>query len=614
MEHFLLNSTACLFVLWLTYKLLLENTSWHRFKRYYLICAVLIALVIPFIVVETVVIPVPAMPEITFNEMPAMVTTTAMETAPDPFDWSIVIIAIYGIGVLIMLWRFIKNLRTFSIQVEDEITNYKQYQLILREVMTVPHSFLKRIFVSKKEYQKNLIPAAVLQHEKAHLDQKHSLDILFIEFLLILFWFNPLLYLIRYSIKLNHEFLADRAVINLGINTVEYQETLLHYTQQSHSAALANTFNFPIIKKRFQIMKTHTSQTSLLLRSLALVPVLALLIISCGKEETQLKEVEEIIEVVEGNQKQIIVDGSTPNGNITIQGESYLYNIKNNQVEIYDKFGTLQDFESQGYEVLTITEDVVEVIEDLTQKDIDEYNHLARTYQELIKNEKRVVFFDEDTRRMQLIYFSMNDKQRAQNEPWPYLLWGNDIKSGEIPPPPPPMSALEYIKAHKDELNYYLREDQIPADVAMKIIKDVGQNEVEISPDSKGVMSIKIKETEDNKGILPPPPPPAPLKKEGYMKVDEKIYFYTTKNSDHNFYDRKGNIIDIKGKTVVQVEEKDLPPPPPPAIKKVDSQDDKDTTTWVKGFDKSFSAKEKANEVSEWVKIEKIIKESTPKH
>ena len=500
MEHFLINSSVCLFVLWIFYKLVLENTSWHRFKRWYLLGSIVIAVAIPFIVVKTVVIPIESSPIIDFAN--STVVTEIMEQQEQPFSWTSIVTSIYLLGVTMMLWRFIRNLRSFQINEEDEVKPYDNYALVLRQVMTVPHSFIKRIFVSKDQYVKQLIPEVVLEHEKAHLDQKHSLDILLIELLLIVFWFNPLLYLIRYSIKLNHEFLADQAVLQSGIQTSQYQETLLSYTQNSRSTALANTFNFPIIKKRFHIMKTKTSSTSLVLRSMMIIPLLALLIISCGKEETHYEEIEEVIEVVEGtenNQKMIVVDGATSEGTIEIQGEPHYYKINDNNIDIYNKFGELQDFEKQGYEVIAVIEEEIEVVEG-----------------------------------------SLN------------------------------VSALEYINEYKEDLNYYLRDDPIHADTAIKIINELGQNGVKISPDKDGVMSIKIKETDQNKKLLPPPPPPPPLTETGYIQVDERIYFYTTKKGDANLYDRKGNIIDMDGKTIKQIKKEDLPPPPPPAFSEVD--------------------------------------------
>jgi bla regulator protein BlaR1 len=503
MEHFLINSSVCLFVLWLAYKLLLENTSWHGFKRFYLIGALILSMLIPFIVVETIVIPMEEIPFINDAQLPFM--ESAMEKSGVTFRWLYIGWSLYVIGAFIMLWRFGKNLYSFRIQQEDEISSYAAYQLILRNSFTIPHSFLTRIFISKKDQESNKIPRVVLEHEKAHLDQKHSLDVLFIEFLLIAFWFNPLLYIIRYSIKLNHEFLADRAVLSQGISTNAYQETLLEQATTSYQQAMANTFTFPIIKKRFHIMKTHTSNTSLVFRSLALIPVIALLVISCGKEETEFQEVElpvefKIIEETPSNRKIIAVDPSDPEGNITINGAPHVYKINGEQIKIYNEQGELQDFESQGYEVIKAEEiiEVVEVLENLTSKDIKEYNFLAKRHQEFIKEKGHVVLFNEDTKRMQIIFNSMNEKQRAENEPWPYINWENDIRAGQIPPPPPPA-------------------------------------------------------------------PAAPSKDFGYIKVDGKIHYYTVKGGDQAFYDRWGSKIDLKGKTVEYIKQEDLPPPPPPA-------------------------------------------------
>jgi hypothetical protein len=339
-------------------------------------------------------------------------------------------------------------------------------------------------------------------------------------------------------------------------------------------------------------MKTHTSNTSLVFRSLALIPVIALLVISCGKEETEFQEVElpvefKIIEETPSNRKIIAVDPSDPEGNITINGAPHVYKINGEQINIYNEQGELQDFESQGYEVIKAEEiiEVVEVLENLTSKDIKEYDFLAKRHQEFIKEKGHVVLFNEDTKRMQIIFNSMNEKQRAENEPWPYINWENDIRAGQIPPPPPP--------------------------------------------------------------------PAAPSKDFGYIKVDGKIHYYTLKEGDQVFYDRWGNKIDVKGKTVAYVKEEDLPPPPPPASpldyienagdnihyyiddKKVTAEKAKafikkngnngvqimpvngvnslkmfstnhkmsykikssknDTTTWVKDFEKGFSVNNKSN-------------------
>lgn len=514
MEHFLINSLICLFVLWLAYKLLLENTSWHTFKRWYLLGALVFSLSIPFIIVKTVVIPIQKtvyVPSATsVNSTTSGIPTQMTPTKEIVMNWWYIGLLVYAVGVTIMLWRFTKNLNSFKINAEDEISAYQSYQLILRNRLTIPHSFLNRIFVSKKDYESAKIPKVVLEHEKAHLDQKHSLDILFIELLLIILWFNPLIYVIKYAMKLNHEFMADRSVLNQGISTTDYQQILLnHATVSSYQQRLANTFTFPTIKKRFYIMKTKTTHASLLFRTLALLPILTLLVIGCGKEQTEFKEIEEeiikeeIIETTAANQKIIAVNPLDPKATITINGEQHTYKINGNQIDIYDKNGKLQDYESQGYEIIQ----VIEVLENPTQSDITEYNQLAIKYKRLTKRNMSVELWDKETTRMQLIYNSMNEVQKEKSEPWPFIgsYYNIEYKAGQIPPPPaPPVppapnGAIDYINANKEELNYYLGKTQITADKALEIIEKYGQEGIEISPDENAINSIKIKDNKQSK-------------------------------------------------------------------------------------------------------------------
>ena len=147
MEHFLINSSVCLFSLWLVYKLLLENTSWHQFKRYYFLAAILISAVIPFIVVRTVVVPFTSGGTIDFTTMEAA-TSEVIETG-FTLDWNMILLAIYGIGVFIMAARFIKNLYDLRIKTSDEVSSYENYKLVLRELIQIPHSFFGRIYASK---------------------------------------------------------------------------------------------------------------------------------------------------------------------------------------------------------------------------------------------------------------------------------------------------------------------------------------------------------------------------------------------------------------------------------------------------------------------------------
>ena len=213
----------------------------------------------------------------------AINVTPALEK--DVSDLAPLLWGIYFLGVIFFGIKFIKNL----IQIYRRIQNNpKQQALPFVRVLLFqnlpPHTFFKYIFLNKTKLESNQIPEEVILHEETHAKQKHSLDVLFIELLQIIMWFNPLIYFIRKSIKLNHEFLADQAVLENGVASFTYQNTLLSFMTPIHQSALANAINYSSIKKRFTVMKSQTSKKSVFLRSFLLLPLLGILLISFSQK------------------------------------------------------------------------------------------------------------------------------------------------------------------------------------------------------------------------------------------------------------------------------------------------------------------------------------------
>ncbi|WP_124978798.1 M56 family metallopeptidase [Nonlabens xiamenensis] len=501
MMEYVINSSICLFVFWLTYRLLLEDSSWHSMKRWYLLGSLMLSFLIPTIVVSTQTIPIV---EVVMSDYVATPVEDSSVQQLSAFNWWYLALGVYILGWILMAWRFVRNVRSFRIEEEDLVTYFAQYRLVLKARFTVPHSFINRIFVAKKDYEDPGYPSIILEHEKAHLDQKHSLDILLIELITVFLWFNPLMYLIKYSIKLNHEFLADRAVLQQGMPTHEYQELILRHATCNYEKNLSNTFHFPIIKKRFNIMKTKTSYPNGLLRGFILLPITALLIYSCGKEEVQFEEIQEIVE--EPMPAPLSVEEKE-------------------------------------------TIEVIEIIPDLNASHIADYNRLAIKHKEYMDENDMLIVFKDDTSYMQTIFYSMTEQQRADAEPWPYLgrLDAGELKPGEIPPPPPPapamedlppppppakskedlppppppMSAIDYINAHREELNYYINGKKVQATEAIKIIEDKGQNGVEISRDATGKNAIKINFSSNDLNAEPDQMAQYPSSSDSHINIDD---------------------------------------------------------------------------------------------
>ncbi|MEF3077793.1 M56 family metallopeptidase [Winogradskyella poriferorum] len=292
MELFLLKFSACLLVFWLTYVLLLEKQQMHHFKRFYLLGSFAMALIIPQLTIIEYIEPIVQNFEITaaFIPIEAEVMPQPIETSPvltlETILWSI-----YILGATLFAIRFAVNLfRLYSQIATNDKQHNRNFIYVLLKAYRIPHSFFKYIFVNRQQFENNQIPEEVRLHEETHAKQWHSLDILLLELLQIVFWFHPLVYILKHHVKLNHEFLADDAVLQQGVTTKSYQNILLQFSSNTHNHQLASAINYSSFKKRFTVMKTQTSKTRIWLSTLLVLPVLAILFYSFAEREYVQKE------------------------------------------------------------------------------------------------------------------------------------------------------------------------------------------------------------------------------------------------------------------------------------------------------------------------------------
>ena len=456
METYLLKSGACLIILYSFYKLFLERENMHVFKRYYLLGSLVLAFIIPLVVFTNYI---PA----STSSIPTVLSGDTVITWEEQkaFNYPIVILgSIYGLGVLFFTFLFGKNLRSmlFRIKKNPKVKNDNTTNVLLRDSV-VPHTFFSYIFLQKQKFEANEIPEEVLLHEVAHAQQKHSIDVVLIELLRIVFWFNPILYFVMRSIKLNHEFLADQAVLKEGIPTPVYQNILLAFSSSAPSPQLANSINYSFIKKRFTVMKTQTSKKAIWLRSLLIIPLLSLLLFSFS------------------NKKEVEIPNDKPN------------DIQINSLDL--------------------------VQTSATRSEMKEYNSLAIKYNR--STEGNVMILKKEVVRIKFLYNKMSSKQREDAEPFPnfpppppkaqkvqkvqkapksvkvrkgdissnnnippppapveVIIGVNDMDEN-IPPPPPPPAPEEpidhIVSMAKKGATFYYEGKKINSDRAIKLLK-----------------------------------------------------------------------------------------------------------------------------------------------
>jgi hypothetical protein len=139
-----------------------------------------------------------------------------------------------------------------------------------------PFSFFRFLFINQSSFSGAEL-AHVLEHEKAHIRQKHSMDQLFVHMLAVFQWFNPFAWQIRKALKTTHEYIADKQVLNRGIEPIDYQALLLRQVIGYHSVELVNNFNLKPIKQRIAMMNKTRSGIQARLKAVLVIPI-ALLI------------------------------------------------------------------------------------------------------------------------------------------------------------------------------------------------------------------------------------------------------------------------------------------------------------------------------------------------
>ena len=168
---------------------------------------------------------------------------------------------------------------------------------LVTEKKITPFSFFNYIFYNPQLFEPNELHA-VLEHEKAHARQWHTLDILFLELLKIVFWFNPVLWLYKSAVKENLEYLADHFAVTRAADKKSYQYLMLKQAVNTPKYALTNSFYNSLIKKRIVMLNQNQSKKINALKILVMLPLLGLFLASFSIKKTYIYKESDSIEDV----------------------------------------------------------------------------------------------------------------------------------------------------------------------------------------------------------------------------------------------------------------------------------------------------------------------------
>ncbi|CAL65449.1 M56 family metallopeptidase [Christiangramia forsetii] len=289
MESFLiyiLKASALVGIFYLSYLFLLKKETTFQLNRRYLLSGLFTAAILPAIYFTRKVYIQQDLQSYSFVANPSELSQIPIET---PIDWW----HIAGVIYLIITGFFILRL-TLQLSAVLRILKsnkfYKKSGLKYLEIAEnqLPFSFFNYIvFNPDKHSGKDL--ELILEHEKVHAKQLHSADILFVNFVSCILWFNPFAWLYKKSVEQNLEFIADRETVNNATQIKEYQHALVKVSIANLKPALTNHFYQSFIKKRILMLNKKSSNQSPTWKLSLVIPlILAFMLLFNVKTEAQV--------------------------------------------------------------------------------------------------------------------------------------------------------------------------------------------------------------------------------------------------------------------------------------------------------------------------------------
>lgn len=306
----ILKIILCSSLLLAVYYLFLQKEKMYRFNRFYLLFSLLFSYTVPFISVTS------EMPR-SANRLRSTIEATqqVLDISPkqESFNWINWVWIVYGAVTLILLVKTIISLLKIK-NMKGEKVVYQNQSIIITEEHISPFSFWNTIYAGKNYLTDNTIDSRIFLHEKSHLEQKHSIDVIIVEIIKVFTWFNPSVYFYKKAIIANHEFLADESVLKNDFNIKEYQNLILEEIISSQNYNLTHTFNFKNTKKRFIMMNTKKSKLADLKKVIS-IPVL-MMAFGLFVQKTYANPMEKIIEktqeTISGPVKKQIAESNEP--------------------------------------------------------------------------------------------------------------------------------------------------------------------------------------------------------------------------------------------------------------------------------------------------------------
>ena len=294
MSAFLLYNiklSCCLTLFYVGYKFLLSNETFFHFNRKILLTGMLVCALLPLVKIKTETPGIVQQPMIqlekimtdewtsldnnlSVNDKIEIASIPAGKQFP-PIPFVQMLALIFGIGSFVQFCLLIRSYISLNLLIRSG-RKIKQGNctIVLLDKPIISFNYGRYIILPEKDYENH--SDTILTHEMAHYRFCHSFDIVFVELLILIQWFNPFAHLLKKELRKIHEFQADAEVLNTGIDVSKYQLLLLKKAVDSRTYTFANSFNHNKLKNRFIMMSKKKSTGWARMKLLLLLPLAAL--------------------------------------------------------------------------------------------------------------------------------------------------------------------------------------------------------------------------------------------------------------------------------------------------------------------------------------------------
>lgn len=304
--YYFLQVVFCSAVMMGYYWLVLRDKKFHQYNRFYLMSVLLLSWIIPLIKIQWTKPVTSDAQVINFlsivadnnAELDANLAKTSYQ-----FTWEGFAIAAYFLIAAIMLGLLVVGLvRLYVLLKKHSCKNVGDVYLILTQVKGTPFSFFRYIFWHEAIDLRSDAGKKMLEHELTHVQQKHSIDKVLIQVVLVAGWFNPFFWLLKKEMEMIHEFIADNKSVQNG-DSASLAQLLLTAAYPQQQFLLTTPFFFSPIKRRLAMITNNKNPRFSYLRRLVILPLLAIVVVlfafrSKGIDHAQPLSVGTLMETV----------------------------------------------------------------------------------------------------------------------------------------------------------------------------------------------------------------------------------------------------------------------------------------------------------------------------